>query len=1044
VRTPFGAAVLLAFAAGLVSPVSAVASPTVIAQAPATQSTISGHVTDSRGNPLPGATVTIEGGGKRYTTTSSSDGSFQQVVSPGLYSVTVNHGGFQSAQNDVATVAGGKSDVAVTLQDVNLSSLRVIGRTGTTAASRNGFNTSEADVSTLPPIEIAIKQNVTLTDTVATMPGVIAQRTFSATPNTSFAVRGAAAQTRVTVDGHPISSGIAGTWNTNYANSLIFGDVEVAKGPGLNGSIAGESAVGTVNLRTRDFSRTNTAGATFGTDSYSGGLYNVWADVNFLANNRASLIVQKAFTGFNGPWGGTTQMRSGSTNLSALPPATGAAPSIIGLSQWTGDFSNNFSLEAELVKLRYRFSESSSVTLEYLGLQGQYQPQGGSYAAYQGNMTLQACQTAGAYQPTLATCVANSTYTAPYTFGQIGSTMPAYTWFPNSYIQNNEPMFAAEFRTAIKNDTVLIRPYTHLINRYISGTWENHYPGNGGGWFAVTNVANCQPVSVNPTQAGGAKGPCFGLAGIGPNSPAYIGAGGMPVQYKTTPTAPTCSPTPPYTCFTTTTGFQNDGTIGFSTPFSQPELDRLNGYTFSWIHPVGDNVFNFSYDYRKDYAQSLTGDTSAAAPGCYYVVGSVSGAVGPTNPALLDQPTCTLAANGGKLPRSPISTPPTVSQYGDFALTGTFQLNPKLRLSLGNYFEIYKLNAQIEDPAVLLYYAQTAPYKNASAAPVALVGRTQSYSHYDPHVGIEFRAAQNLSLRASAGSSITQPWPALVSGFGSVSIPNAAQSNYVNTIPNFALKPETTVVYDAGLDWRLPDGAVVSLGLYDQTIHDVFLSNTSNIGSIPGLCGPGQNSAFPNALCLQTNQVNGPIQRGYGAEFSVTKNPVNGWGYYLSSTLSRTYLDQLPLSIYASNTSANNANFNVSGAQLFGYPFLKAYGQLMYSDLRQNVFEIGSEYMGPNNFTFGQPYVIWDAGARTAIVPKRLRVGVSVQNLLNLNTGTLLSRSLQNQGQIEPTVWLTPTGQLLPGSYGINGNGTTNINALPPRNVRLTLDIMNL
>ncbi|HEY4440872.1 MAG TPA: hypothetical protein VGN14_10465, partial [Candidatus Elarobacter sp.] len=66
--------------------------------------------------------------------------------------------------------------------------------------------------------------------------------------------------------------------------------------------------------------------------------------------------------------------------------------------------------------------------------------------------------------------------------------------------------------------------------------------------------------------------------------------------------------------------------------------------------------------------------------------------------------------------------------------------------------------------------------------------------------------------------------------------------------------------------------------------------------------------------------------------------------------------------------------------------------------------------------------------------------------LLNLNTGTLLGRSLQAQGNVEPTVWLNPaTGQLQPGNgFTFSGNGSTNLNALPPRNVRLSLDFVNL
>jgi len=1034
-----GAVLALAYFGIAVGPASARTPPAVVAQVPATQTTLGGKITDSRGNPLAGATISAEGGGHSYRATTLSDGTFSLSLPPGLYAITISHGGFQTVQNDLAVPAGGPLTINVPLSDQNLSSLQVIGRTST-SYNRTPFNVSESAVSTLPSVDIGIRQNPNLTDDVGEIPGVVASRTFSSTPNTDFVVRGGALQTRVTIDGHPISSGTVGQWNTNYANSLIFQDVEVVKGSGLNGSIAGESAVGTVNLRTRDFTRNNTTGGTIGFDSYNGGLYNIFADVNFLANNRASLIVQKAFTGFNGPWGGSTQFRSGATAASTAGVATGQPTSFPGLTQWTGDFSNNFSTEAELVKLRYRFSETSSVTLEYLGLQGQYQPQGGSYAAYVGNMTIQACENGSAFQATLATCLPNSTYTAPYTFKNIGQVVNAYSWFPNSYIQDNEPTFAAEFRTAIGNDTLLFRPYTHLINRFISGTWENHYPGNGGGWFAVTNVANCQAVEVAPTAAGGAKGPCFGVNGA-PNSAAYVGtaAGQPPVQFATTSVAPNCSPVPPFTCFTTPTGFQNDGTVGFSTPFSQPELDRLNGYTFSYIHPAGDNIYNFSFDYRKDYSQFSSGDTSAAAPGCTFVIGSVSGAS-----AAAAQPGCSLVTLAGKLPRSSISIPPTVSQYGDFALTGTFQLNPRLHLSVGNYFEIYKLNAQIENPAVLNQYATMPGVMNAGAAPVALIPVGQTVAHYDPHVGVEYRVNQGLSLRASAGSSITQPYPGLVSGFGSISIPNAANGgNYTNSIPNFSIKPETTVAYDAGLDQRLADGGVLSLDAYDITVHDVFLTNTSTIGSIPGVCGPGENLAFPTALCLQTNSVNGPIQRGYGVELSLTKIPVNGFGYYVSSTLQRSYLDQLPLSIYFSNTTPTNGNFNISGEQLYGNPYFKAYGQLLWGDTRGTLFELGADYEGSNNYTFGPPYTIWDAGARFPVVPsRRVRLQVSVQNLFNLNTGTLLGRALMAQGNVEPTVFLDPTTHTLrPGNgFTYSGNGAVEIQALPPRNVRLSLD----
>jgi outer membrane receptor protein involved in Fe transport len=1067
VRTPLHAAAALAFAlVGFAGPASAATSPDVVAQAGATQGTLNGRVMDQRGSPLAGAAVTVEGNGHAYSAVTKGDGTFSVALPPGVYTVTINHGGYQTAQNDVAIVAGSAIAIAVSMVDANLSSLRVIGRTSTNS-QRSQFNVSESSVSTLPPLTITLRQNNNLTDTVGEMPGVIVQRTFSATPNTNFTVRGAGLQTRVTIDGHPVSSGISGQWNTNYASAGIFNDVEVVKGTGLNGALAGESAVGTVNLRTRDFTTKNSAGAQWGGDSFAGGLYNIFADVNFLKNNRASLIVAKSFIGYNGPWNNTFQDRAGNTNTSTLQTGTNQPPSLIGLDQWQGDFSNRYSLQAELVKLRYRFSGSTSVTLEYLGLQGQYQPQGGSYAAYLGPMTLQACQNGAAFQASLSTCNSQSTYTAPYTFNNIGATVNAYTWFPNSFIQNNEPQFAAEFRTTLKNDTLLFRPYTHLINRYISGVAENHYPGNGGAWFAVTSAANCQPLFIAPGAVAtgapvtGAKGPCFPVT-TGPNQAAYVGApGGYAFQFKTTPTAPVCSPTPPFTCYTTRSSLQNDGTLGFGTPFSQPELDRLHGYTFSYIHPVAANIYNFSVDYRKDFSQSQSSDTTAAAPGCSFVIGSVFGAnvfvknqvPGGPAPGSSYQPGCSTAqfasnAPSGllsynQLPRSSIGTPPTVSQYTDLALTGTFQLNDKLRLAIGNYVELYKLNAQVEDPAVLAYYFSLG---NSSAAPVALVQRNQTYTHYDPHIGLEYRVNRDLSLRLNGGSSITQPYPALVSGFGSITIPNAAQPNYINSIPNPALKPETTVAYDIGFDQRLRDGGVLAMDLYDITVHDVFLLNNTNLGSIGGVCGPQPAGsppiAFANSLCLQQNQINGPIQRSYGLELSLSKNPINGWGYYLSTTLSRTYLDQLPLSLYSSNISPTNANFNVSGAQLFGYPYLKAYGQLLYNDLRGNTFSVGADFQGANNFTFGPPVTVWDAAARIPIGQKRLRLQISAQNLFNVNTGTALGRSLSNQGNIEPTVYLDPvTNTLKPGDSSVyNRTGTTNINAITPRTIRMSLD----
>jgi outer membrane receptor protein involved in Fe transport len=285
------------------------------------------------------------------------------------------------------------------------------------------------------------------------------------------------------------------------------------------------------------------------------------------------------------------------------------------------------------------------------------------------------------------------------------------------------------------------------------------------------------------------------------------------------------------------------------------------------------------------------------------------------------------------------------------------------------------------------------------------------------------------------GSSITPPYAGLVSGFGSISIPNAAAHNYTNTIPNVALKPETTVSYNLGLDNRFRDGAVLSLDAYSLTVHDVFLSNSQVFGTAanppPGF---GGITTFSDTLFINSNQINGPIQRSYGLEAQYSHIPAFGLGYYLSATLQRAFYDQLPLSIYFANNTPSFGNFNVSGAQIFGYPFAKGYGQLIWQGVRGTAFELGADWEGQDNSTLGAPYVLWDAAARIPVHPK-VNLQISVQNLFNLDRGTLLGRNLSGQGNIEPTLYLPPGSTTL-----LPSGSATSLQALPPRTFRFTLN----
>jgi len=1039
------------------------AGRTEIAQAGAAQtSTLTGKAIDSSTNkPVPGATVTVSGGSQTYTATTKDDGSFSLSLPAGIYDITVNKGGFQTASVSGYAVATGTNAVSITLVEASSTTLKTIGRVSVTRAS--SINTSATSVTGLDSAIINQRDLPNLEDTVAELPGVSLARTSSSTANLFFNVRGTWAETKVNIDGHPLSVGTFGLWNANYAQAGIFDQVEVLKGAALNGPTAGESAFGTVNLRTRDFSPKNYVELKGGFDSYAGSMYTLYGNVNAL-NDRLSVLVGKAFSSYKGPSDNYIANRIGSGLPTGALLGIGTVPSgYASLNQYQADLSDRYNLEGELAKVRYRLSPVTSVTAEYLGLQGQYQPQAGSYASLEGNGTIAPCFNGGTPAATAAACTVTSIYNPPYAQNLIGTTVPQYNFFPGSYIQNNEPQFSAELRTSFRNDTVLVRPYTALVNRFISGVNEVLTPGENGGWFQVTNVANCQEIFVSASVAnGGAKGPCFPQNMTPGYYPAYIGTGPAPFPFRpaTTTTAPTCTAASP--CWTTATGQANDGGIAFGSPFSQPEIDRLRGGTFQYFHPFGDNLLSFSYDYHTDDTYSTTGDTTIPLAGCTPVVGSVfSNSAAATG--IGAQPGCALGfynipgtSNSPFLPRTSISIPPTQIHDSDWALTGTFQVTPAVQLALGAYYEHYYSYAQTENPALLNQYAlpiAAGGAGSASAAPVSLVGVPNSFSHFDPHVGLVFRANPDTAIRLSGGSSVTMPYASLISGLGSVTIPNAANNQqYTVGLANTQLKPETTIAYGLGADFRLPNATILSIDTYNNTIHNIFMSQTSPI-TCPSAFDPA-NGGTAVGGCYQSQTLNGPIGRFYGVETTLNKIVPYGFGWILSFTAQRAYLDQLPFALYTAvcppapavcNTNVSAFSPLVNGKQLDGsvnsqgsVPYAKGYAELRWSGSRHQLFTFGMDYEGANNSTYGPAYTLFNSTARWDIIPQTT-FQMAVDNFFNLNTGPGQVRALFGQGSrtiCEGTN--TIGGPLVFNSSGCFSSPKS-IQWVPPRTFRFTL-----
>ncbi len=444
---------------------AASAAPLVVAPTQ-TSGTITGTVLDARRTPLGDATVDAAGAGTHATTTSAPDGTFSLTLGPGIYDVTVRKAGFQQAEDaNVVVLPGSATPIRVALSEATVSDLRVIGTvtTGGTASS------SITPVSSLGGGTLIERQVPSLQEVLPEIPGV----TFGARGDTTdpyqyFTVRGASIETRVQIDGHPVNTGYGGRFDLSQVDPQVFGAVDVFKGAGIDGANAGESVFGTINLRTRDFTSNNAGDVKVGIDQY-GAQFSSYAASGNLLDRRLSYVLDYNVDGIVGP-------EHGAYGWDVAPDAKRPG---YGLLVFGDTLNDSVTQRSELAKLRYRFSDSTSLSAGFVGFQGNQNPQGVSYGSSVGPIAVEASQNVGG----------TVEYNAPYAQSLIGATVPGFIWYPGTLTSTSQPFFEGELRTALRNDTLLLRPYTGVITRFVDGNAEAAYPDSiyGTGWTKASN-----------------------------------------------------------------------------------------------------------------------------------------------------------------------------------------------------------------------------------------------------------------------------------------------------------------------------------------------------------------------------------------------------------------------------------------------------------------------------------------------------------------------------------------------------------------------------
>lgn len=701
-----------------------------IAQAapvPSNAAAVTGTVHDTSGAPVSGARVALTGPVSASTTT-GADGTFILSVPQGIYRIDVSKGGYLgTALSGYAVAAGGSTPLNVSLSQADLSSLRTIGTTS--AASRGtAVNTGAATSNYLSPRAFTNLANPQINDVLQRLPDVTIQH-MGSQPDTSIIVGGVQPyETQVLIDGHPLALGQYGVWTSQYYPSYLIGGVETQSGPGNTTPFANIAVGGTVNLLTPGFTRTQTAEVTTGVDNYAAQY------THFTTSGAAGplqYVVALGVDGTNGPYNGTTKCIVSPDHAGALDNRAGNT----GIIQDCQDASGSFFNKGEAVKARFNFSSATSFDASFVGAWGGYNPQGTAWGTSLG-------------QTKIVPCFASDPLhcSSPKYAGLIGSTISGYGWYTGSSVYNNQTLFDGQFRTMFANNTLLVRPYVGTIEpEIILGAGETANPSffgpaPGSPNYAPPTYPNGAtiPSTFNPATTGNAfeKSCANNFADVASQLGKSVVVNGQ------------------QECF--------------GAAFTTFEQDKLYGTTFSVLHPVGDGLLNFTYDFHGQSTYAYINN----------------------------------AAN--------VSVPFSTDRYSTFSLTGDVHLLRDLNLSAGLYDTLWKVDG----------------VKPRSLTDATLIGFDRSVSRFDPHVALVFHPRSSVSYRAAWGTSATFPFVGQVSGLATFQTPAQSlgppfEAGGTLTEKNAGLAPEVSTAYDVGIDKRLGGGGIVSLDLANTTVHNV-------------------------------------------------------------------------------------------------------------------------------------------------------------------------------------------------------------------------------
>ncbi|MFN2459181.1 MAG: carboxypeptidase regulatory-like domain-containing protein [Candidatus Velthaea sp.] len=979
---------------GLITALALIGGPLLTAPAFAqnaqaqTSATVNGVATDSSGAPIAGVTVTLRGA-QTYTTTTQANGTYTIAnVQPGLYTLAASKGGFAPAgEQDYPIAAGTTTTLNVRLQSATLTSIvREIGRVSTNVA-RSQFNPSPASVNVVSQQSFIDQGAIQVQRVLDQTPGIVIDHPGTSSTNaapgaiTFPSIRGGLGfETASLIDGHPLAVGNFGDYVTTFLNTFVLQDVELIKGPGAAAPEINYAIGGTVNFRTLDPLRRPGGSFSLGTDSF-GGVKSNYMYSGTTTNGRFGWVLDYAIDGSPGPLKDApgfvnlpTSFRINcpvGANVATCQQQNGFSSNPVSNAQTNGIQNNpnfgtsnllasgisinqNYNSKTELAKFRYKFSNATVATVSYLGSQT-YTDQNGNHVY---GFNTQFTPSAG-YTGNLAP---GSAFTYQNVF------------FPNNEWEiNNEPIFQAEVRSSIKNDTVLARYYTASINRlqYNSLAANNQTDYETLGLYGTLSLCPAtSPILVSSGKC--AATTAAGAPTVAPVSTAFNGQ-----------QVPVASP-------------------GSSAFFRSAEEDKLHGGSFEYDHYIGDtgnsltlaidrtgaNTFAYDYSGSGNAPSVAAGSRQAFTTVLLRGIFNVTPKLQATLSNYIDNYYQRYTANSG-VSFNEVS----YGRYdGRLGLAYRQNIDTSYRFAVGSAIAPPFLN--------LLDRTQTSPtltQGNAFATQTLASGNLKAETSFGWDIGADFRLGGDRLTRLTTDVYSTNLFNQFYSTSGGGQVGPACPSG------NTLIDPATCR--------NNSTGATIA-----PTQVPIFTTSQGNIG----------NARYQGVeLAVQRDP-------GVGFGYSVQGALIRAYAYNINACFYGTVVNgALNCSTFANNTAVGNGqNFFTSGTggspgsftavNNHSIPYSQGYGEIRWRTAKGGLISFGEQYYGPNNSLNLPAFVMSNMNFRFPIGDGSQNLQVSIDNLFNTYGNAYIT---QFGGVAVPLV----NGKL----------GLTNANVIGPRNTRL-------